>query len=81
MVLAHFEKEVEFEGLRKDGFLSPSRRACSAGFGAFRENEVHILYCAGGKIGEVTGVFLAEEHSSNADSEAPDTVPVRPVSR
>ena len=30
-------------------------------FGAFRENEVHFFYCAGGKFGEVTGVFLAEK--------------------
>jgi len=48
------------------------------GVGAFRENEVHIFYCIGGKIGEVVGVFLAEEHSPDADSEAPDAVPVRP---
>ena len=53
--------ELKFEGLREDGFLSPSRRACEAGFGAFRENEVHIFYCAGGKFGEVAGVFLAEK--------------------
>ena len=62
VVLAHFEKEVEFEGLREDGF------------GAFRENEVHFFYCAGGKIGEVAG------HSPDAGLEAPDAVPVRPVS-
>ena len=31
------------------------------GFGAFRENEVHIFYCAGGKFGEVAGVFLAQK--------------------
>jgi len=42
---------------------------------------VHIFYCAGGKIGEVTGVFLTEEHSPDAGLEAPDAVPVRPVSR
>jgi len=30
-------------------------------FGAFRGNEVHIFYCAGGIIGEVVGVFLAEK--------------------
>ena len=42
---------------------------------------MHIFYCAGGKIGEVAGVFLAEEHSLDANSEAPDAVPVRPVSR
>ena len=47
MVLAHFEKEVEF--------------ASSVRFSAFRENEVHIFYCAGGKFGVVTGVFLAEK--------------------
>ena len=32
-----------------------------AGFGAFRENEVHIFYCAGGKFRVVAGVFLAEK--------------------
>ena len=52
-----------------------------AGFGAFRENEVHIFYCAGGKFGEVAGVFLAEEYSPDAGSEAPDTVSERPVCR
>ena len=46
-------RELKFEGLREDGFLS--------GFGAFRQNEVHIFYCAGGKFGEVAGVFLAEK--------------------
>ena len=53
----------------------------SAGFGAFRENEVHIFYCTGGKYGEVAGVFLAEEHSPDAGSEAPDAVSERPVCR
>ena len=42
---------------------------------------MHFFYCAGGKIGEVAGVFLAEEHSPDAGPEAPDAVPVRPVSR
>jgi len=28
---------------------------------------VHVLYCAGGKFGEVVGVFLAEKHSPDAD--------------
>ena len=59
-------RELKFEGLREDGFLSPSRRACEAGFSAFRELEVHIFYYAGGKFGEVVGVFLAEKHSPNA---------------
>ena len=27
---------------------------------------MHIFYCAGGKIGEVAGVFLAEKHSPDA---------------
>jgi len=27
------------------------------------ENEVHIFYCAGGKFGEVAGVFLAEKNT------------------
>ena len=40
---------------------------------------MHIFYCVGGKLGEVTGVFLAEEHSPDAGSEAPDAVPERPV--
>ena len=44
-----------------------------------RENEVHIFYCAGGKIAEVAVVFLAEKHSPDAGSEAPDAVSVRPV--
>ena len=42
---------------------------------------MHIFYCAGGKIGEVAGVFLAEEHSPDAGSEAPDAVSERPVCR
>jgi hypothetical protein len=42
---------------------------------------VHTFYCAGGKIGEVAGVFLAEEHSPDAGSEAPDAVSERPVCR
>ena len=42
---------------------------------------MHIFYCAGGKIGEVVGVFLAEEHSPDAGSEAPDAVSERPVCR
>ena len=32
-------------------------------------------------FGEVAGVFLAEEHSSDAGSEAPDAVPELPVCR
>ena len=40
---------------------------------------MYIFYCAGGKFGEVTGVFLAEEHSLDAGSEAPDAVSERPV--
>ena len=36
---------------------------------------------AGGKVGEVTGVFLAEKHSPNAGLEAPDAVLVGPVCR
>ena len=27
---------------------------------------MHIFYCAGGKFGEVTGVFLTEKHSPDA---------------
>ena len=42
---------------------------------------MHTFYCAGGKIGEVAGVFLAEEHSPDAGSEAPDAVSERPVCR
>ena len=38
----------------------------SAGFGAFRENEVHIFYYAGGSFGEIAGVFLSRKHSPNA---------------
>ena len=34
-----------------------------------------------GIFGEVTGVFLAEEHSPDAGSEAPDAVSERPVCR
>jgi len=49
--LAHFEKEVEFERYGEDGFLSLNS--------ALLRNEVHIFYCAGGKFGEVEGVFLA----------------------
>ena len=42
---------------------------------------VHIFYCAGGKIEEVVGMFLAEEHSPDAGSEAPDAASERPVCR
>ena len=28
---------------------------------------MHIFYCAGGKFGEVAGVFLAEKHSPDAE--------------
>ena len=42
---------------------------------------MHIFYCAGGKFGEVAEVFLAEEHSQDAGSEAPDAVSERPVCR
>ena len=43
---------------------------------------MHIFfYCAGGKIGEVAGVFLVEEHSPDAGSEAPDAVSECPVCR
>ena len=42
---------------------------------------MHIFYYAGGKIGEVAGVFLAKEHSPDAGSEAPDAVSERPVFR
>ena len=37
------------------------------------------LYCAGGKFGEVAGVFLAKRHSLDAGPEAPDAVSVHPV--
>ena len=40
---------------------------------------MHIFYCVGGKIGEVVGVFLAEEHSPDAGLEEPDAVSERPV--
>jgi len=49
--------------------------------GRFWEHEVHIFYCPGGKIGELAGVFLAKKHSPDAGPEAPDAMPVRPVSR
>ena len=38
---------------------------------------MHIFYCAGGNFGEVVGVFL----SPDASTEAPDAVHVRPVCR
>ena len=70
-----FEKEVEFEGYREDGFLSLSRRAYEAGFGAFRENEVHIFYCAGVSFGRSRG---RNTHRTLA-TEAPDAKSERPV--
>ena len=42
------------------------RRWHTLWFGAFRENEVHFFYCAGGKLGEVAGVFLSRKHSLDA---------------
>jgi len=42
---------------------------------------VYIFCCAGGKVGEDAGVFLAEKHSPDAGPEAPDAVPVGPVCR
>jgi len=48
------------------GFLSPSHRACEAGFNDF-EKMKHIFYIAlGGKFGEVSGVFLTEKNLSDA---------------
>jgi len=52
VVLAHFEKEVEFIGKR--------------GVRRFWENEMHILYCTDAKFGEVAGMFLTEKHSPDA---------------
>ena len=31
---------------------------------------MHIFYCAGGKFGEVAGVFLAEKHSPDAGADS-----------
>jgi len=42
---------------------------------------MHIFYCAGGKFGEIAGVFLAEQHPPDAGLEAPDAVSVCPVCR
>ena len=75
-------RELKFEGLREDGFLSPSRRACEAGFGAFRENEVHIfLFAPVGNLEKSRECFLTEKHSPDAGLEAPDAVSERPVCR
>ena len=47
-----------------------------AGFGAFRENEVHIFYCADGKFGEVAGDRTLATEAPDAKSERPvQTVP------
>jgi len=47
------------------GFLSLSRQACEAGFGAFEKMKCIFFYCTGGKFGEVVGTHrtLAAEAS------------------
>ena len=40
----------------------------------FEKMKCIFFYCVCGNFGEVAGVFLAEEHSPDAGSEAPDAV-------
>ena len=70
------------KGRERMGSSLPPTKLATQDSSLFLENEVHIFYCAGGNFfGEVAGVFLAEEHSPDAGSEAPDAVPERPVCR
>jgi len=63
-VLATFAKEVEFLGLRGVWVsLSPSRRACSAVFGAF-EKIKYIFSIA--SVENLEKSWVAEKHSSDA---------------
>ena len=43
--------------------------------------KMKCIFSIGGKFGEVTEVFFAEEHSPDAGLEAPDAVSERPVCR
>jgi hypothetical protein len=53
VVLAHLQRRWSLSGREGFGFLSPSRRACEAGFDAFWGSETPIFYCAGGGETEV----------------------------
>jgi hypothetical protein len=49
VVLAHLRRRWSLSSREEFGFLSPSLRACEAGFDAFCESETPIFHCAGGK--------------------------------
>jgi hypothetical protein len=49
VVLAHLRRRRSLNGREGFGYLSPSGRACEAGFGAFCENETPIFHCVGGE--------------------------------
>ena len=78
MVLAHLEKEVEFEGYREDGFLSPSRRAR-------RDSALFEKMMCISSIAPVGILEKSRECSSLTNTyrtlaiEAPDAEAVRPV--
>jgi hypothetical protein len=47
VVLAHLRRRWSLSGREEFGFLSPSHRACEAGFGAFWGSEMPIFHYAG----------------------------------
>ena len=85
---------LKFEGLREDGFLSPSRRACEAGFVAFEKNKcirrdsalfekMKCIFSIApeGNLVKSRECFSLRKHSPDAGSEAPDAVYERQVCR
>jgi hypothetical protein len=77
-VLAHLRRRWSLSGREGFGFLSPSRRACEAGFDAFWRSETPIFYCA-----ESQKRNGGERRSLWWPDAAPDAVtawPARPVS-
>jgi hypothetical protein len=46
VVLALLRRQWSLSGREGFGFLSPSRRPCEAGFGAFWGSETPIFYCS-----------------------------------
>jgi len=58
VVLAHLQRMWSLRGREGFGILSPSRRACSAGFGVFVEMKYLFSIALEASFGEVMGVYL-----------------------
>ena len=78
MVLAHFEKEVEFEGLREDGFLSPSRQARRDSV-LFEKMKCIFSIVPVGKLDKSQECFSLRNTHRTLASGAPDAKSERPV--